>query len=146
MPALLSNDGELVERMPTGSSFSNIVRLGTKYQRSAIETGDSLYYMADEHMLDWDVIINEDIVWSTPIQLDEQQRATLRESFRGKGLTLERVVLDLHSGRIFGGWGIYLMDAAAIALLWLSFSGWWVWWRRRQKQSQKRHYQKHYRN
>ena len=143
---LLSNDGELIERMSTGSSFSGVERLGTKYQRSVIETSDPLYYMADEHMLDWDVIINEEIVWSEPVVLAEQQKMALRESFRGKGLTLERVVLDLHSGRIFGGWGIYLMDAAAIALLWLSFSGWWVWWRRREKQQQKRHYQKHHRS
>ena len=69
----------------------------------------------------------------------------LLESFRGRGLTLERVMLDLHSGRIFGDFGIYIMDAAAVALLWLSGSGLWVWWSRRMKLHKKRHYQKHHR-
>lgn len=142
---LLSDEGEIIERMPTSTSFSAIRRIGTRYQRAVIETSEPLYYMADEHMLDWDVIINEDIQWAQAVELDETGRKTLREAFRGKGLSLERVTLDLHSGRIFGEYGIYLMDAAAIALLWLSLSGLWVWWRRRRKQSQKRHYQKHHR-
>jgi uncharacterized iron-regulated membrane protein len=37
------------------------------------------------------------------------------------------------------------MDAAAVALLWLSCSGLWVWWRRKLKQKSKHHYQKHHR-
>ena len=101
--------------------------------------------MADEHILDWDVIINESIDWSVKTKLSKPQISELRHAFRGKGLSMERVVLDLHSGRIFGHYGIYLMDTAAIALLWLSLSGLWVWWRRSVKEKQKRHYQKHHR-
>jgi len=142
---LLTHEGELVERVPTSQSFSHIQRLGLKYKRPVIETSEPLYYMADEHILDWDVIINEDVEWSTPIQLNEAQIKTLRHAYRGNGLSMERVVLDLHSGRIFGHYGIYIMDAAAVAMLWLSLSGLWVWWRRRVKQKQKRHYQKHHR-
>ena len=96
-------------------------------------------------MMDWDVIINEDIEWSQNITLDNAQKENLRQAFRGKGLNMERVVLDLHSGRFFGSYGIYVMDAAALALLWLSFSGIWVWWSRTQKQKQKHHCKKHHR-
>ncbi len=143
---LLTHEGELVERVPTSQSFSGIQRLGLKYKRPVIETRDPLYYIADEHILDWDVIINEGVEWSVKTRLSESQRSELRHAFRGNGLSMERVVLDLHSGRIFGHYGIYLMDAAAIAMLWLSLSGLWVWWRRRVKQKQKRHYQKHHRS
>lgn len=142
---LLSNEGEMIERMPTGASFSDIQRIGIKYQRSVIETSEPLYYMADEHILDWDVILNEEIQWSQQLKLADAERDRLREAFRGKGLTLERVTLDLHSGRILGEFGVYLMDAAAIALIWLCLSGTWVWWRRRVKQRQKRHFRKHHR-
>ena len=142
---LLTHDGELVERMPTGQSFSDIQRIGIKYNRPVIETSDPYYYMADEHILDWDVIINQDIAWADKTTLDNSTMTVLLESFRGRGLPLERVILDLHSGRIFGQYGTYIMDAAAIALLWLSCSGLWVWWRRRVKLKKKRHYQKHHR-
>ncbi|MGD8934226.1 MAG: hypothetical protein PVF35_05570, partial [Gammaproteobacteria bacterium] len=110
---LLTADGDFVERMPTGHSFPQIHRIGIKYKRPVIETSDHLYYMADEHILDWDVIINEDIAWADKTTLSDRRMAVLLESFRGRGLTLERVILDLHSGRIFGSYGIYVMDAAA---------------------------------
>ena len=143
---LLSYDGEFIERVSTSISFSNIQRLGMKYKRPVIETSEPLYYMADEHILDWDVIINEDIQWTEQYTLTEKQLEQLLVAYRGKGLKLERVILDLHSGRIFGSYGVYLMDAAAIALLWLSLSGLWVWSSRRRKMRRKKHYQKHHRN
>jgi len=142
---LLSYEGELIERVNTSISFSNIQRLGIKYKRPVIETSEPLYYMADEHILDWDVIMNEDIVWTEQYSLDDEEYEKLLVAYRGNGLKLERVVLDLHSGRIFGSYGIYLMDAAAIALLWLSLSGLWVWNSRRRKMKKKKHYQKHHR-
>lgn len=141
---LLSLDGELVERVSTAISFSDIQRMGMKYQRPVIETSEPLYFMADEHILDWDVIINEGIEWVEPYTLTDTERERLMIAYRGNGLKLERVILDLHSGRIFGRYGIYLMDAAAIGLLWLSFSGLWVWNSRRRKMRSKKHYQKHH--
>ncbi len=143
---LLTNKGELVERIPTSISFKKTVRLGVKYQRPVIETEDAIHYIADEHIIDWDVVSDDDIVWSNPVAIQNGQREALLRAFRGNGLNLERVILDLHSGRIFGHYGIYLMDAAAIALLWLSLSGLWVWWSRRQKQKTKKHYRKHHRS
>ena len=142
---LLTSDGDLVERMPTGQGFAAIQRIGVKYGRPAIETAGPNYYLADEHMLDWDVVSKEGIAWAQKTTLDRTKMTVLLESFRGRGLTMERVLLDLHSGRIFGAYGIYLMDAAAIALLWLSSSGLWVWWQRQRKQKRKHHYQKHHR-
>jgi len=142
---LLSYEGEFIERVSTSISFSNIQRLGMKYKRPVIETSEPLYYIADEHILDWDVIINEDIQWTEQYKLDDEEREALLLAYRGNGLKLERVMLDLHSGRIFGSYGIYLMDAAAIALLWLSMSGLWVWNSRRRKMHRKKHYQKHHR-
>ena len=142
---LITLEGELIERMPTSVSFKQIEKLGIKYDRPVIETVDANYYIADEHILDWDIVSNEGISWSNPAITDETQKGLLLESYRGKGITAERFILDLHSGRLFGDIGVYVMDTAAIALLWLSFSGLWVWNSRRRKQQRKRHYIKHHR-
>jgi len=43
---------------------------------------------------------------------------------RGNHLNMERLILDLHSGRFFAGsWGVLMMDLAALALLFLALSG-----------------------
>ncbi len=66
--------------------------------------------------------------------------------YGGNDLKLERVMLDLHCGRIFGRYRIHLMDVTALALLWFSLSGLWVWSSRRRKMKKKKYYQKHHRD
>lgn len=46
-------------------------------------------------------------------------------------LTYQRLLLDLHAGRVLGGSGVWLMDAAAIALIVLVVSGYWSWYEKR---------------
>jgi len=57
--------------------------------------------------------------------------------WRGQGLPVERVLLDLHSGRIFGAFGVWLMDGAALLLLSLTLTGLATWFGRRQRQKRK---------
>ena len=46
-------------------------------------------------------------------------------------ISMERFLLDAHSGRFFGKYGVYVIDAAAILLLILSITGIWLWATRR---------------
>lgn len=136
---LLSEQGELVERLAT--HFDQISRIG-RHQGQAVLATEAGYYRADENILDWTEISAEGVIWSEPVGLSEAEREALRQAYRGEGLSMERVIQDLHSGRLFGAYGIYVMDAAAVALLWLAFSGLWVWWKRKDKQKKKRGYRK----
>lgn len=49
----------------------------------------------------------------------------------GRWLSLERILLDVHSGRIFGHYGPWLMDGAALMLLILAATGIIGWLRGR---------------
>lgn len=138
---LLSEQGDLVERITT--RFDAISRIGRRQGQAVLAT-EAGYYRADENIIDWTEIGAVGVIWSEPVSIDETEREALRRAYRGEGLSMERVILDLHSGRLFGAYGVYVMDAAAIALLWLSFSGLWVWWKRKGKQKKKRHYRKHH--
>ena len=53
-------------------------------------------------------------------------------------LTLDKVVLDIHTGRFFGSAGEWLMDIAAIALLLLSASGLYMWYRKPERKKKKK--------
>jgi hypothetical protein len=63
--------------------------------------------------------------------LNRDALASLQSQYRGRALTWERVLLDLHAGRIFGRHGVWLSDATAFALIFLSCSGLVGWLRRR---------------
>jgi len=49
----------------------------------------------------------------------------------GRQISLERFLLDAHSGRFFGKYGVYVIDIAALLLLILSITGIWLWATRR---------------
>lgn len=42
-------------------------------------------------------------------------------------LSYERLFLDLHAGRVVGGWGVWLVDLTAISLLLLIITGFLAW-------------------
>ena len=56
--------------------------------------------------------------------------AKLKSSFRGHGLSLERLLLDFHSGRLFARTGVWMMDLAAVFLVLLAGTGIFLWSRR----------------
>lgn len=51
----------------------------------------------------------------------------------GDGLDWQKVIQDLHSGRFFGTLGVWIYDLATLALLFLSLSGFWLWYNRRRR-------------
>ena len=142
---LLDEQGELIERINTPNNSSNIKRLGTRDDHIIIQTGSDHYFQADEQIIGWSDTRPGNIHWSTPTTISDDQQQSLIQIYRGNGLNLERIILDLHSGRIFNrDWGIYIMDASAVILLWLGFSGIWVWLSRQRKMKTKKHYRKHH--
>jgi len=72
-----------------------------------------------------------DIEWIEPVVLAPAAAATYREHFRGYLLTTERLFQDLHSGRLFGPGGVWLVNLSSLLLIVLSITGLWIWWRSR---------------
>jgi uncharacterized iron-regulated membrane protein len=63
--------------------------------------------------------------------LSAELKQKVAQDFRSRSLNWERVLLDLHSGRLFGGWGPWIMDIAGLLFLVMAISGVWIWSRRR---------------
>lgn len=143
MIILLDTSGELIEQVETG--INHVTNIGLQDQRIILKTEDMNTYISDEQIITWKIVNANTALWSSKIQLSEELRLAIKNNFRGNGLTQERVILDLHSGRLFNSqWGVYIMDASAIIMMLLSVSGLWVWWSRKRKMRTKRHYQKHH--
>jgi len=142
---LFTPDGELVERMdPATGTPADIRSLGlTAAGDLAVKTGHGSY-VTDDNLLNWHAAEDTSIRWAAPTAPAAALRAALQETYRGTGLTLERVLLDIHTGRILGETGVFLVDAAALLFLVLAISGLWLWARhlvnaRRHRRSRQPH-------
>ncbi len=122
---LLNPAGAVLERLETVDGVpEGIVRVGS------METGQTTLLVIatrhGEHLLDlqtlhWQRGEATGTRWAEtgtlPAPLGKQLGA------QRPGLSLERLLLDLHSGRLLGRLGVTLMDGAALLLLFLGLSG-----------------------
>jgi hypothetical protein len=129
---LLNRDGELIETLGNAAGVpAGMQAIGTTTDNAiAIKTAHG-YYLTDERFLEWSATDTVEATWSTPSATPPELTQLLQTAYRGYGLTLERILLDLHSGRILGHAGVLLVDAAAVLFLLLAISGIWLWSRRR---------------
>lgn len=135
---VLTPELELMERLGSAHGLpAPIRRIGLAHQKLVISDGRQMF-QADIDSLSWSAIADangdfqDTVQWSNPQATPPALSEALGKHFVGEGLSLERILLDIHSGRILGGWGIYLMDAMAIIFVMLAVSG-FVMWRREGK-------------
>ena len=127
---LIDHEGQIVEQIP--NIPGNLMRIGTNTDsgKAMIETVQGRF-MADSELLRWHPhTATPNAQWSTPQKLPETLKKTLTRNYQGQGLSLERLLLDLHSGRLFGRAGVIFMDGVALAFILLSVMGVWIWLRR----------------
>jgi len=129
---LFTRDGELIEELgPATGTPAGIQAIGSDDAgRLLVRTGHG-DYRTDENLLEWTAAPGSTINWAAAEAPAPELTQALRKAWRGSGLPLERVLLDLHSGRILGTAGVWLVDAAALLFLLLAGSGVWLWGRRR---------------
>lgn len=142
---LIDNAGDVIELMKN-SSTSPVKSIGLLENKIVLMDELNNYYLSDAQFTQFSRSEKQNsllVTWSSASTLTDFKINQLKQSYRGQGLNLERVILDLHSGRIFNdNWGIYIMDASAIIMMLLGISGVWVWWSRKLKMRNKRHYRK----
>jgi len=89
-------------------------------------------YLADVDVPEWQEVQETLLVhWSASGDIPKDLVEQLLILYRGKGLPLERVILDIHSGRILGQAGVLLIDFMAVLFLLLAMSGAWMWFKYR---------------
>ena len=125
---LYDADARFVDRFdPPGIPL----RLGNSGDAALLET-DQGTFLADADFLSWSV-------WSLPsLRSDEdaplanwaiaqpptqEHSRAFQRLYLDKVVSWERLLIDLHSGRMFGWFGPYVIDAAALALLIVAITG-----------------------
>lgn len=115
--------GELIEKVGAELGLPRTIQRCGIASADVIVQSEGKIFRADPERLEWRVSPSEIVTWTTPSRLPESVRDRLRVAYRGAGFSLERVLLDLHSGRIFKCLGVWIADAVAIAMILLSITG-----------------------
>lgn len=128
----ITPDGELIEAVSSNHlPYSTLTAVGTTPNGNPILVSADGNYAPDADWLEFD---RYQAAYSVSpletIELSEAEMQTILESFQGGGVSLYRVLLDLHSGRLFGWGGRTLMDLSAVAIIILILSGIGGWLRK----------------
>ena len=125
---IYNNEGEMLDQLGVEAGIpEGIEALSIDNDKVIVKTSSG-YYQSDSDFFDWQAIspLMEPLwIRAQSVSLQQEQQASL--AYRSQFLTLERIILDAHSGRILGLFGVLFMDAVAILLILLSLSGVYIW-------------------
>jgi hypothetical protein len=123
--------GDIVDRLTAADGAPALIsRVGhTATDLLAVEAAGGVYQLDLENARFTPLTSGQIVSWNTvgPVPDDVAQRVA--KLYRGKGLTLEKLVLDIHSGRIAGNIGVLIVDAVTLAMIFLSITGVVMWMR-----------------
>lgn len=131
-------DGQLLEKLEKQSLPAYpILALGKMGDSVVLQTPSAM--LASPDGLTWRKA-GTDLTWASMQPMPDDVRRQMG-ILLAPGLSLQRILMDVHSGRIFGRYGPWVVDLAAIAFLMLGISGVWIYWRSI-KQGKLRHKQR----
>lgn len=121
---LLTPDGQLIDQADSLRGIpSGLSGVSSDGDTILLKTADSSLGVNLADLSVHPVQAGPDVVWQEPV--------TAMPAAPVDAITWERVMLDLHSGRLFGSFGVWLVDLTGIATIVLALSGVWLFFRRR---------------
>ena len=132
---LITPKGEVIERLTTTEGLpTGISLLALTTDKQLIAQTASGLYKPDDDFMTWEKVAdNPKLQWikpqSPPLNLQQALITQVSEQI----IPVERLLLDLHSGRLFGIWGVYFMDLVAILILILASTGLFMWLQRQRR-------------
>jgi uncharacterized iron-regulated membrane protein len=117
-------DGALVDRLDDYAlPRVPLKAIGAGEGELVVQTAAGPFTSAD--VLSWRPGAPNAVAWSTPTPLAASDRQAYSRRL-APGISLERILLDLHSGRFLGRLGPLFFDLVAIFLTILALSGAWM--------------------
>jgi hypothetical protein len=117
-------DGELIEKLEPGALPGVPVRaIGSSARGIVLRTASGIFTSADA--LSWRPLTQRSVLWSAPAELSAARRQAYEEALM-PGVSVQQLLLDLHSGRFAGRYGPVFVDLLALLLAVVSLTGAWL--------------------
>jgi len=117
-------NGELIEKLEPGALPGSPVRaIGSSGRAIVLRAASGIFASADA--LSWRPVPQLSVRWSAPAELSISERRAYGEAL-APGVSVEQLLLDLHSGRFAGRHGPLVVDLLALLLAILSVTGAWL--------------------
>jgi hypothetical protein len=118
------NDGALIDRLEKNALPAVPVQaIGSGAQQLVLQTASGTFKSNDA--LSWQPAPHDAIAWSAPTELSAGERERYAELLE-PGISVQQLLLDLHSGRFAGRYGPLVVDLLAVFLTVVSLSGAWL--------------------
>lgn len=127
---VFDSSGHLIDKLDTTSGLpENSNQLGIHNNDIILQTPTGLY-RSDGDLIDWQIFTPQNTVtWFNEEIITETEINQASKRYRSQFLSLERVILDAHSGRLFGDIGVFVVDIIGLVIILLSISGIYIWLR-----------------
>ena len=122
---LLDHKGALIETLSGVPGAGQ--RLGLDSEGQLMLQSRAGIHVFDDFTGGWRDRDKDAIDWAREAPLPDTLRNDLTQGAPLPGISRERVLLDLHSGRLFGRAGVWIVNAAALLMSLLALSGAWTW-------------------
>lgn len=123
---LISETGVVLETLGASYGLPQPMRaLGHCAGQLCLRT-DQATYSLDLDNLHWQLLTGPALVTIEPADAPAPVLDTMQARWVSREVNWERLMLDLHAGRVFG-LGPWLMDAVALLTIILSLSGFGIW-------------------
>jgi hypothetical protein len=128
---LYGKDGALVDRLERSALPGIPVQaIGAGANQLMLRTASGTFESRDA--LSWQRGAHAAIAWSSPADLSAAEGERYARMLE-PGVSVERLLLDLHSGRFAGRYGPLVVDLLAVFLGILSLSGAWLFFKRKHR-------------
>lgn len=125
---LFTPQGELIEKLERSDGIPRqLRRIGVSSSGAVVVQSTEGRFEADRQVNRWSEFSGGPVRWATSSAPPDELRLRVSREARRHMLTWERLLLDLHSGRLFGRGGVVVFDLVAILLVVLGATGLYIW-------------------
>ena len=125
--ALLTPQGLLLETFNQVQGLpANSTGLASIDQR-IIVLGEAMAWEFDPELLNLSAVDDLSIINQASILQPATLPPTFNSGDTSQGISLETLIVDLHSGRFFGDAGVLFVDIVGLLICFLAFTGLWAW-------------------